>query len=92
MNTSEYKFQIRHCVFDDLLKGIAILDAVVDAFDRIEIAGEKAAAEQALTVITAAYDVIAGKYGDGDERKTTLTEKYGEERHRRNRLDKYDRY
>ena len=39
---------------------------------------QKATAEQALTVITAAYDVIAGKYGDGDERKTALREKYGE--------------
>ena len=38
---------------------------------------QKAAAEQALTVITAAYDVIAGKYGDGQTRKDALIEKFG---------------
>ena len=30
-------------------------------------------------MITAAYDVIAGAYGDGNARKTALMEKYGEE-------------
>ena len=39
---------------------------------------QKAEAEKALTVITAAYDVIAGKYGDGDERKDALVSGYGE--------------
>ena len=39
---------------------------------------QKATAEQVLTVITAAYDAVAGKYSDGDEEKTALTEKYGE--------------
>ena len=39
---------------------------------------QKAEAEQALAVVTAAYDVIAGKYGDGNDRKTALTKKYGE--------------
>ena len=29
-------------------------------------------------MVTAAYDVIAGKYGDGNDRKTALTKKYGE--------------
>ena len=40
---------------------------------------QKAEAEKALTVITAAYDVIAGAYGDGEERRTGLIGKYGEE-------------
>ena len=44
-----------------------------------EANNQKAAAEQNLTVITAAYDVIAGKYGDGNDRKTNLDAKYGEE-------------
>ena len=39
---------------------------------------EKAAAEEALTVITEAYDVVAGKYGDGAARKKALVDKYGE--------------
>ena len=39
---------------------------------------EKAAAEQQLTVVTAAYDVIAGKYGDGTARKNALTDAFGE--------------
>ena len=39
---------------------------------------EKAEAEQAIAVITAAYDVIAGKYGDGEARVKALTEKFGE--------------
>ena len=40
---------------------------------------EKAEAEKALVIVTAAYDVIAGKYGDGSARKTALTEQYGAE-------------
>ena len=40
---------------------------------------QKAAAEQALTVITAAYDVIAGKYGDGQARIDALTKEYGDD-------------
>ena len=40
---------------------------------------QKAAAERDLVVITVAYDVIAGKYGDGDDRKTNLDAEYGEE-------------
>ena len=40
---------------------------------------QKAEAEKAYVVITAAYDVIAGAYGDGEDRKKRLIDKYGEE-------------
>lgn len=39
---------------------------------------EKAAAENALTIITAAYDVIAGKYGDGAARLKALNDEFGD--------------
>lgn len=39
---------------------------------------QKKEAEQALTIITEAYDCIAGKYGDGSGRRAALVEKYGE--------------
>lgn len=40
---------------------------------------EKSAAERAYAVVTAAYDVIAGKYGDGGARKTALVAEFSEE-------------
>lgn len=40
---------------------------------------QKAQAEKEYTIITTAYDVIAGAYGDGEERKKKLLDKYGEE-------------
>ena len=40
---------------------------------------EKAQAEQKLAIVTAAYDTIAGKYGDGNARKTALVSEFGEE-------------
>jgi len=39
---------------------------------------QKAAAEKELTVATAAYDVIAGAYGDGQPRIDALKAKYGD--------------
>ena len=40
---------------------------------------QKAAAEQLCTIITIAYDVIAGKYGDGADRKEALISQCGEQ-------------
>lgn len=40
---------------------------------------QKAEAEKTLTIITAAYDVIAGKYGDGAARTEALTKQFGKE-------------
>lgn len=39
----------------------------------------KEEAEKRYTVIIAAYDVVAGKYGDGADRKAALLDAYGEE-------------
>ena len=40
---------------------------------------QKVAAERQLVIITAAYDVIAGKYEDGEDRKANLIAEFGEE-------------
>lgn len=39
----------------------------------------KQEAERQLVITTAAYDLIAGKYGDGSRRKAALTEEFGAE-------------